>query len=82
MLSVRSRLSRLGMGLLLAGFFGSELLLFLQGTLFWGAKGFLPYYYEGLFGVSLLMPAGVLGVLLGEAKCKGGMRNAEGGMQG
>ncbi|MCB9295960.1 MAG: hypothetical protein H6559_22970 [Lewinellaceae bacterium] len=67
-LSVRSRLSRLGMGLLLAGFFGSELLLFLQGTMFWGAKGFLPYYYEGLFGISLLMPAGIVSLLAGEAK--------------
>ena len=62
-LSLHSRLSRLGLGLLLAGFFGSELLLFLQGTMFWGAMGFLPNYYEGLFGISLLMPVGV-GVLL------------------
>lgn len=81
-LSVRSRLSRLGMGLLLAGFFGSELLLFLQGTMFWGAKGFLPYYYEGLFGVSLLMPAGILSLLAGEAKCKGGSAKSEVGTQG
>ena len=65
-LSLRSRLSRLGLGLLLAGFFGSELLLFLQGAMFWGAMGFLPYYYEGLFGISLLMPAGVGVLLLGQ----------------
>ncbi|MCO6479691.1 MAG: hypothetical protein J5I94_23850 [Phaeodactylibacter sp.] len=58
-LRLDSRLSTPGLGLLLAGFFGSELLLFLQGTMFWGAMGFLPYYYEGLFGISLLMPVGV-----------------------
>ena len=62
-------LSTLGLGLLLIGFFGSELLLFLQGALFWGAMGFLPYYYEGLFGISLLMPVGV-GVLLFSSKTK------------
>ena len=48
---------------LLAGFLGSELLLFLQGAMFWGAMGFLPFYYEALFGVSTLMPVGV-GVLV------------------
>ncbi len=62
LLNLRSRFAIPGIGLLLAGFFGSELLLFLQGTMFWGAMGFLPYYYEGLFGISLLMPLGV-GVL-------------------
>ncbi|MCB9267191.1 MAG: hypothetical protein H6558_19375 [Lewinellaceae bacterium] len=62
-LNLRSRLSRLGLGLLLAGFLGSELLLFLQGAMFWGAMGFLPFYYEALFGVSTLMPVGV-GVLV------------------
>lgn len=67
-LNLRSPLSTLGLALLLAGFFGSELLLFLQGTMLWGAMGFLPYYYEGLFGVSLLMPAGVGMLLAGEAR--------------
>jgi len=66
LLSLRSRLSTLGLALLLAGFFGSELLLFLQGMMFWGAKGFLPYYYEGLFGISLLVPAGVGLLLMGQ----------------
>jgi hypothetical protein len=55
--------SKLGLVLWVTGFLGSEAILFLQGTMFWGAKGFLPYYYEGLFAVSALMPVGV-GVFL------------------
>lgn len=50
--------SRLGMGLLLLGFGGSELLLLLQGSLQWSKLGFLPFYYESLFGVSALIPIG------------------------
>jgi hypothetical protein len=54
----RNALTRLGLALFVAGLLGSEALLFLQGTLLWGAKGFLPYYYEALFGVSMLVPMG------------------------
>lgn len=54
----RTALARLGLVLFVAGLLGSEALLFLQGTLLWGAKGFLPYYYEALFGVSVLVPLG------------------------
>lgn len=54
----RTALARLGLVLFVAGLLGSEALLFLQGTLLWGAKGFLPYYYEMLFGVSALVPLG------------------------
>ncbi|MCB0635120.1 MAG: hypothetical protein KDC54_00800, partial [Lewinella sp.] len=46
------RLSRFGLGLLFTGFLLSEGWLFLQGTFFWGAWGFLPAYYEVLFAVS------------------------------
>jgi hypothetical protein len=51
---------RIGLSLLFMGFFLSEGLLFLQGTLFWGAKGFLPFYYELLFAASALIPLGIL----------------------
>lgn len=60
LLQARSALSRLGIGLLVAGFLISEILLFLQGTLLWGAQGFMPFYYEMLFLGSALMPAGIL----------------------
>ncbi len=63
-LSWQSRSSRIGLGFLFFGFLASEGLLFLQGTLFWGAKGFLPYYYETLFVVSALMPLGVVFLLV------------------
>lgn len=33
--------------------------------MFWGAMGFLPGYYAGLFGVSFLMPLGVALLLAG-----------------
>ncbi len=60
------RLSKWGIGLFLTGFVLSEGVLFLQGTMFWGAKGFLPFYYEGLFGVSTLLPIAILLILLGQ----------------
>ncbi len=52
-----------GVRTLMLGFILSEGLLFLQGLMFWGARGFLPYYYEALFAVSALLPAGVLLIL-------------------
>lgn len=41
------------------GFALSEVLLFLQGTLFWAGLGLLPGYYWALFGASVLLPASV-----------------------
>ncbi len=61
----RQKFKRLGLGLFLAGFVLTELLLFEQGSLFWAALGFIPYYYEGLFGISVLMPLGLLFVIYG-----------------
>jgi hypothetical protein len=58
-LRLSRRATRWGMISLLAGFMGTEIWLFLQGTLFWGAKGFLPAYYEVLFSLSVLLPLGV-----------------------
>jgi len=53
------RLAISGAVLLLVGIALSEAILFTQGFMFWGARGFLPGYYEVLFSVSLLMPLGV-----------------------
>ena len=58
-LSDRNLLARLGLGFWVVGFLGSETLLLLQGTMLWAAMGFMPYYYEALFGVSVLIPVGV-----------------------
>ncbi|MDX2248017.1 MAG: hypothetical protein SF052_14625 [Bacteroidia bacterium] len=62
LIDLRSWGSKTGLVLFFVGFAGSEILLFLQGTMFWAAKGFLPGYYEILFGFSVLMPLGVGGI--------------------
>src|SRR5690606_10498059 len=48
-----SVLSKTGWGLIIVGFFGSELLLFGQGTLVWLQWGYLSWYHLGLFVVSI-----------------------------
>ena len=37
-----------------------ELLLFLQGTLLWIGQGFMPFYYEILFLLTLALPVGII----------------------
>ena len=61
-----SRASRVGLWLIFSGFVGSELLLFLQGTMLWATLGFLPIYYELLFGISALIPLGIAIFLIGQ----------------
>jgi hypothetical protein len=61
----RNRWIHTGLALLLSGMLLSEALLFLQGTLLWAKMGFLPGYYEVLFGFSALMPLGLVFVLIG-----------------
>jgi len=58
------RLLRIGIPVFLAGLVLSEAVLFLQGTMFWLGWGFLPYYYAGLFAVSVPLPLGALFLLL------------------
>ncbi|MCB0835673.1 MAG: hypothetical protein KDE26_11930 [Bacteroidetes bacterium] len=66
LLPLTSRMAKWGIGFFFTGFLLSELLLFLQGTLFWAAKGLIPFYYEGLFGVSTLMPLGIVLLLFSQ----------------
>ncbi len=70
-LSRHNRVTRIGLGVFVAGLVGSEALLFFQGTLLWGAMGFLPYYYESIFGISTLIPWGAVLVGLGEIQAEG-----------
>lgn len=65
---VRNVLFRIGIWLFFSGFLGSELLLLIQGLMFWGAKGFIPGYYFWLMTVSALIPLGILGIGLGGLK--------------
>ncbi|MBJ6118312.1 hypothetical protein JAO76_08925 [Pontibacter sp. BT310] len=59
-LTLRSTISRWGLGLFIVGFISSEALLFLQGTFYWVGAGAIPNYNEMLFGVSIFLPVGVL----------------------
>ncbi len=68
LLQTQSNYARWGMIILVLGFIFSEILLFLQGTMFWATLGFMPYYYEFLFGASFLIPLGVLIFLLSQVK--------------
>ena len=60
--------ARLGVLLIFLGFLFSEVVLFLQGNMFWAGAGFLPSYYMLIAGVSGLLPVGVLLVVVGEWK--------------
>ena len=60
----QSRSAKIGIVLFLIGLISTEILLFLQGTMFWAAAGFMPYYYELLFGCSLFLPVGILLILI------------------
>lgn len=55
-------LARIGMVLFFSGFISTELLLFGQGAMVWFRLGFMPYFYEMLFGASLLLPLGIGGL--------------------
>lgn len=68
LLETQRNYARWGMTILVLGFVFSEILLFLQGTMFWATLGFMPYYYEFLFGASVLIPLGVLIFLLSQVK--------------
>ncbi|MEZ4829615.1 MAG: hypothetical protein R3C61_25515 [Bacteroidia bacterium] len=62
---LRGRGAFAGVLLLLAGFAGSEILLFAQGGLLWAAKGFIPGYYGWILGVSVCIPLGIGLILWG-----------------
>lgn len=62
LLSFKNTLAKYGLYLLLAGLVLTELLLFTQGTLFWAGAGFIPKYYEVIFGASVLIPIGIGGM--------------------
>lgn len=51
-------------GLFILAFLTTETLLVSQGTMFWMAKGLIPFYYELLFCSSILFPLALLGYIL------------------
>ena len=60
LISLSSKTAKCGLAILLAGIILSEFILFGQGVLLWGEMGFLPAYYIMIFGVSVLMPIGLV----------------------
>ena len=56
----KSRLLNWGIGLFLAGFLSTELLLFIQGGMFYFGIGSIPHYYLGLFVFSTFLAIGIL----------------------
>ncbi len=70
MIPAERTLTRRGVQLFVIAFVSMEILLFLQGTLFWANLGFLPYYYELIFGFSALLPIAIGMILLGLVSSK------------
>ncbi|MCB0536905.1 MAG: hypothetical protein KDE33_05185 [Bacteroidetes bacterium] len=52
-----------GYRFLIIAFVLTEVILFVQGILLWAEKGFLPLYYEVLFGITLLLPLSIILIL-------------------
>lgn len=60
LISLFSKTAKNGLAILMVGIILSEFILFGQGLLLWGEMGFLPAYYNLIFGVSVLMPIGLI----------------------
>jgi hypothetical protein len=55
---------RTGVILLLLGFLLTELIMFLQGFYYWQELGKLPYFHEGLFYASTILPIAIWNFLI------------------
>jgi hypothetical protein len=75
-LPLHNKLSKVGIGLFLCGFTGSEIYLFLQPLFFMYGLGAIPAYFPSLFAFSLLMPLGA-GLVLAAAVQKHLEKRAE-----
>jgi hypothetical protein len=54
---------RSGAWIFIAGFILTEALLFIQGNMLWAGMGFMPFYYEIIFTISIFLPFGLLLIL-------------------
>lgn len=57
---ITSQAKKTGIVLIFAGIILSELLLFIQGLLFWAGLGFIPFYYFMIAIVSAFIPLGII----------------------
>lgn len=55
-----SKLAQKGYKLLIAGYVLTEIILFLQGLMLWAEQGFLPFYHELLFALTLILPLSLI----------------------
>lgn len=65
-----NKVAKAGVGIFIAGFIFTELVIFIQGGMFWMAWGFMPAYYQGLMIGTILLPAGLIMIFLGMKKSK------------
>ena len=70
LLSGKSTLIRSGVKCFVLGYIFTEMLLFLQGALFYFNKGVLSWYYEAIFVTSVLIVAGLILMIISELKIK------------
>ncbi|NEN23916.1 hypothetical protein G3O08_10440 [Cryomorpha ignava] len=61
---ILTKTAKAGWIILATGFTLTELILVVQGTMFWMAMGFIPKYYEILFGASILLPLGIAFIIV------------------
>ena len=66
--SFKQTISRWGMALFIVAFVGSEAILFGQGLFYWLGLGVIPNYNQLLFGVSILLPVGILLFFIAQLK--------------
>lgn len=63
-----NKIIRYGLISFLVGLVGSELVLFSQGLMLWLEKGFMPAYFEIIFGISTLMSIGLIIIIASQSR--------------
>ncbi|MNL26398.1 hypothetical protein D3C87_1479220 [compost metagenome] len=67
---LKSKADISGIVIFITGFILTELLLFLQGMLYFLGKGMIPNYHLILLVASLLLPLGLLFIIVGNVQTK------------
>ena len=62
--------AKYGMWIFLSGFIGSELIIFCQPLFLRWGWGSIPFAYESLFGITALMPLGIISFVCSSNLCK------------
>lgn len=70
LLSAHSSLVRFGVKCFIFGYIFTEIILFLQGGLFYFNIGLLPYYYESIFAASAFIVLGLILIIISELRIK------------